>query len=203
MSGMLSTLYALDFGELSVLFSYDILVLVVGYIFAASFEVWGLNWLKFVYNIEFAIFAALLLNSYWPIQYILYQRELKKLDEPRVITTEMYKSYVILGSLAAVISVTRCYGIVNLPPLLYVVTANTEICWESFMTYFILGRHIDRYQKLAVLMVLAGLTISVLDPDEGDNSASEDDNPQEQVAGVVLSLISRFLSSLNTILAER
>jgi len=153
---MLSNLYNVDFGEIAALFTFQILILVFGYIFSASFEIWGINWLKQVFDIELAIFSAMLLNSYWPIQYLLYRQELSKLSEPRVVTAEMYRSYGILGGLAAVISVTRCYGIVALPPLMYVITANTEICWESLMTYFVLGRRIDRYQKMAVLMVIVG-----------------------------------------------
>jgi drug/metabolite transporter (DMT)-like permease len=154
---MLSNLYTVDFGEVAALFTFQVVFLVFGYIFSASFEIWGINWLKSVYRIELALFSAMLLNAYWPIQYILYRYEVSKLPEGRVVTAEMYRSYAVLGGLAAAISVTRCYGIVSLPPLLYVITANTEICWESLMTYFILGRHIDRYQKLAVLMVIAGM----------------------------------------------
>lgn len=157
---MLSNFYTVDFGEVAALFTLQVLILAAGYIFSASFEIWGINWLKQVFNIELAIFSAMLLNAYWPLQYILYKVELSKLSEPRVVTPEMYRSYIILGGLAALISVTRCYGIVALPPLLYVITANTEICWESFMTYFVLGRRIDMYQQIAVLMVIAGATYS-------------------------------------------
>mgnify|MGYP003387045547 CR=1 FL=1 len=194
-------------GENSInnLFSYQVLVLCCGYILGASSEIWSINAMKSVYNIDFAIFAALLLNSYWPIQTILYYNLSKKQLTKRIITKDMKQSYLILGFLSAAVSLTRCYGIVNLPAILYVISSNTEIVWESMMTYFILGRNIDSYQLTAVLFVILGVIISLYDPKTGTlgDPKEHTDDRRQILIGLGLSCISRFLSSLNTILAER
>ena len=92
-------MYTFDFGDtLSMLFTPEVLILTAGYIFSASFEIWGINWQKQVFLIDLPIFSAMLLNAYWPLQYFLYSMELKKLPEPRVITRDMYWSYIILGT---------------------------------------------------------------------------------------------------------
>jgi hypothetical protein len=54
--------------------------------------------------------------------------------------------------------------------------------------------HVDHY---------IGLVISLSDPRESHNSADTDGSADAQAFGVLLSLLSRFMSSLNTILAER
>lgn len=190
-------------GQIKALFTLEIVFLSGMYILSAANEIWSINWIKEVFHVDLPIFSAMLLNSYWPLQGFLYYFERQKLSEPRIITTEMYKGYFILGSLAGAVSLTRCYGIVDLPPTLYVITANTEIVWESFMTQFILGRRINIYQFTAVCMVISGVAIALYDPSNNTYGASSGATRSQVTTGVCLSLLSRFLSALNTILAER
>ena len=52
--------------------------------------------------------------------------------------------------------------------------------------------------------MLVGLAISLVDPDTGGLQANSDGGSASRaLAGVLLSLLSRFMSSLNTILAEQ
>ena len=90
----------MDLNDVVSLFPIEVVGLALGYIMAACMEIWGVNWLKEIYNIDLPIFSSMLLNAYWPIQYLLYQYELQKLPVARVITGEMYRSYIILGELA-------------------------------------------------------------------------------------------------------
>jgi len=190
---------------LHILFSYQVLILGGGYILSASSQIWSINAMKEIFNIDSVILSALLLNSYWPIQCILYYNLIQKSSITRVLTKSMYTSYMILGLLASAVSITRSYGIVNLPAILYVISSNTEIVWESMMTYFILGRNIDSYQLTAVLFVILGVIISLYDPKTGTlgDPKEHTDDRRQILIGLGLSCISRFLSSLNTILAER
>ncbi len=180
-----------------------LLILCGIYTLAAANEYWLLNWLKSDFNISLAIFAALLQNFSWPVQLIFYRRERELLPEPRVITPAMYKSYFILGTLSALITITRTMGIVNLPATIYAIVANTEIVFETIMTKVVLGRSISKLQILAVSLVICGVMISLYDPTT--NQYGENDNVSQGtlISGVVLSLCSRLASSLNTILADR
>ena len=84
------------------------------------------------------------------------------------------------------------------------ISANSEIVWESLMTYYILDRNLDVYQVIAVCFVLAGIILSLYDPKShtfGEPDSSLD--RAEVIQGICLTTFSRFLSSLNTILAER
>jgi hypothetical protein len=110
---------------------------------------WVVNWLK-VYGVNLPIFMAIVQNASWPVQLLFYYWEVKKLNEPRIITNQMYRSYLFLGTLAAFIGLSRMYGLSALPPTLYVICANTEIVFETAMTKFILNRDVTIFQYVAV-----------------------------------------------------
>ena len=103
----------------------------------AGSEYWLLSWLNFIYDIRLPIFFAMLQNASWPLQGLVYLFEKKKFEAssgPRTITPQMYKSYFILGSLNAMITLSRTIGLTTLPPTMYAIVANTEIVFEAIMT---------------------------------------------------------------------
>ena len=125
-----------------------LLSLCFGYTLTGANEYWLLNWLKMYYSIELPIFAALLQNASWPLQIIYYKQvctQLNKTNKPRMITSTMYKSYIILGCLSSFITLTRTIGLTSLPPTIYVIVANTEIIFETLMTRFVLKKTISIY----------------------------------------------------------
>jgi drug/metabolite transporter (DMT)-like permease len=175
------------------------------YTIAASNEYWSMNWMKSNFGIKLAVFFALLQNASWPAQIYFYFSERSHLPsgETRIITKAMYKSYFILGALAAFITLSRTMGIASLPPTTYAIVANTEIVFESFMTIFILKRPISKLQAAAVCCVLSGVMVSLIDPATGKFGDVGGVSHDELVSGIILSLASRFSSSLNTVLADR
>jgi hypothetical protein len=180
-----------------------LLLYCVCYTVAAANEYWVVNWLKGK-DVDLPIFMAIVQNASWPVQLMFYRWELAKLDTPRIITPQMYRSYAFLGFLAAFIGLSRMYGLTTLPPTLYVICANTEIVFETAMTKIILHRSISWFQYLAVFLVLGAVVLSLYNPTDqvfgqGDSKSST----QVILTGVGLSLASRFASSLNTILAEK
>jgi drug/metabolite transporter (DMT)-like permease len=187
--------------------SNGLLFLCLTYTVAAANEYWLLNWLSSIYDIKLPIFAALLQNASWPIQIIFYRIERKKhfietLKE-RVVTPAMFKSYCILGGLSAFITLTRTMGITSLPPTIYVIAANTEIVFETIMTKVILRKTVSYLQLLAVSLVLGGVAVSLYDPTTGQYGSNENVSQEALLVGMMVSLLSRLASSLNTILADR
>ena len=108
---------------------------------AAAAEYWLFGWLA-IFGIKLPIFSALLQNASWSVQILFYNLERKKLSTiaPRIITNDMYRSYIILGLLSSFITLTRTIGLTSLPPTIYVICANTEIVFETFMTRIVLQR---------------------------------------------------------------
>ena len=103
------------------------------YTISAASETWLINWLKIDYFIELPIFFGLLQNSGWPISllfYILSNDDRKS----RNITPIMYRNYIILGTLASFVSITKVSGLTTLPAVLYTIASNTEIVFETIMT---------------------------------------------------------------------
>ena len=178
-------------------------LLCIGYTIAACNEYWLVNWLGSLYNIKLAILFALFQNSTWPIQ-ILYYIYLRRRDSSsRMVTKEMLRNYTILGCLSSFITLTRTIGLTTLPPTLYVICANTEIVFETIMTKMILKKDVNQFQLLAVLLVIAGVSISLYNPRTHRYGHNENVSQSELIAGVILSIASRFASSLNTISAEK
>jgi hypothetical protein len=101
------------------IFDHELSMACVCYTLAASSEYWLVSWLYNIYNIKLPIFFAIVQNGSWPLQGLVYLREKKsyeKLIGERVVTPKMYQSYIILGTLNAVITLTRTLGLVSLPP---------------------------------------------------------------------------------------
>lgn len=173
------------------------------YIICAANEYWLVNWFK-QYNVDLPIYFAMLQNSSWPLQLWIYRNECNELPEPRVITKEMYKSYLFLGLLALYIGLSRMFSYTMLPPVLAVITANTEIVWETVMTIIVLKKKVSNLQYGAVVLVIAGVVLALYDPRDGTLGDGNGHTKSSTILiGCALSFSSRFASSLNTILAEK
>jgi drug/metabolite transporter (DMT)-like permease len=160
-----------------------------------------------IYGIKLAVFAAILQNASWPVQIFFYKearkQHLLETKSERIITPAMYKSYGILGILSAFITLTRTMGITSLPASIYVICANTEIVFETIMTKVVLGREVSWMQLIAVGLVVSGVSISLYDPKNNRYGDGDGVSQTSLLLGVTVSLLSRFASSLNTILADR
>jgi drug/metabolite transporter (DMT)-like permease len=176
------------------------------YTIAAANEYWLIDWMNSLYGIRLPVLCAMLQNASWPIQLVLYYYNRKAWEEQngeRVITRDMYKSYIILGGLNTIISITRTVGLTSLPPTLYVIIANTEIIFEVMMSRVLLGKPANRLQRVAILFVLAGVFIALYDPVNKKFGSSQSVSQTTLLVGVFLSLLSRFMSALNTVLADK
>jgi len=180
------------------------------YTLAAGSEYWLFSWLKLNFQIELPIFFALVQNASFPLQglYYLYEKKKYRLEhngEERVIDAQKYKSYCILGALNAVVTLSRTVGLTALPPTIYAIIANTEIVFEGLMTRFYLGRKLTSYQLLSIGLVVTAVLLSLWDPKKGTFGASGTgtSSPKTIRIGIIVSLVSRLASSINTILADR
>jgi len=177
------------------------------YTICAASEYWLLSWLKFEYDINLPVFFAILQNLSWPIQAVVYYYERKayeKVVKPRVVTYKMYQSYVILGVLNSVVTLSRTIGLSTLPPTIYTIVANTEIVFEGLLSCFYLKRTLSSLQIASIAFVVIGVIVSLWNPadgtyGEGNNNTTADD----MVLGLGVSFLSRLASSLNTILADK
>lgn len=187
--------------------STTLLIFCLVYTIAAADEYWVLDWLRELYGIKLAVFAALLQNASWPVQIFYYlnarKQHLAETGSERQVTKSMYKSYIILGILSAFITLSRTVGITSLPASIYVICANTEIVFETIMTKVILRREVSYLQLASVVFVLAGVSISLYDPKKGRYGDGQGVSQTQLLTGVFMSLLSRLASSLNTILADR
>jgi drug/metabolite transporter (DMT)-like permease len=194
--------------EVASQYKHYLLMLCIAYIVSAANEYWVVNWFK-GYGVSLPIYFAILQNGSWPFQLLIYRKECAALPKKRILTKEMYKNYIVLGCLAAFIGLSRMYSFTILPPVLAVICSNTEIVFETAMTIFVLKKSVSRYQYSAVVLVLAGVISALYDPKTKSFGGGEGSNGDEKISsqqifiGVGLSLISRFASSLNTVLAER
>lgn len=175
----------------------------VVFTFAAASEYWLLNFLRYSFNIKLAVFCAILQNASWPIQLIYYLRARQDSFEERHITQNMLRTYGVLGTLNAVIGLTRTIGLTTLPPTMYVIAANTEIIFEAGLTAFILRRPMSIRQIASMLFVISGVLVSLYDPKTNKYGENENVSQHALVFGFVISLVSRFVSALNAVLADR
>jgi drug/metabolite transporter (DMT)-like permease len=187
-------------------FSRELVYNCIVYTIAAANEYWLIDWMSSLYGIRLPVLCAMLQNASWPIQLVLYYSQRKaweKENGERVITRDMYKSYIILGGLNTIISITRTVGLTSLPPTLYVIIANTEIIFEVMMSRFLLGKPANRLQRIAILLVMAGVLIALYDPVNHRFGSNQSVSQTTLLVGVFLSLLSRFTSALNTVLADK
>ena len=153
-------------------FDKELLFVCGVYTIAAGSEYWLLDWLKLNFQIELPVFFALVQNASFPLQGLYYLHEKRKYalehdGEERVIDAQKYKSYCILGSLNAVVTLSRTIGLTSLPPTIYAIIANTEIVFEGLMTRFYLGRKLTVYQILSIVFVVTAVLLSMWDPANG------------------------------------
>lgn len=186
-----------------------LLAISTSYLLAAANEYWVVNWFK-LYGVRLPLYFAILQNSSWPLQLVIYLRECDTLPEKRVISPKMYQSYAILGCLAAFINISRMFSLATLPPVLTVICSNTEIIFETGMSIFILKQSVSTFQYTAVVLVLLGVLIALWDPvsctfggGQQNSSGSGHISQGLLLMAVCISIVSRFASSLNTILAEK
>jgi drug/metabolite transporter (DMT)-like permease len=187
-------------------FSLEMVYNCISYTLAASGEYWIMDWLNYLFDIRLPVLSAMLQNGSWPIQLVTYKYQLDRYNEKneqRVITRSMYRSYCILGLLNTVVSISRTVGLTTLPPTLYVIMANTEIIFEAFMSSTILGRKLNVWQYTSISFVLAGVVIALYNPVSHKFGSYEHISDNNLMIGVFVSLLSRFVSSLNTVLADR
>jgi drug/metabolite transporter (DMT)-like permease len=185
----------------------ELFTLCLTYTVAAAMEYWLVNWLK-LEGLNLPVFFAIIQNSAWPLQLYFYICELKRHDQPRVITPHMWRSYFLLGALASVITMTRMAGLSSLPPSLYVICANTETVFETLMTRTILKRKVRSLQWMAAFLVCLGVVVAIYDPSNrryGAGSMGGQSRHERNiiVIGVLMSVGSRWASALNVILAEK
>ena len=130
----------------------------------------------------------------------------------REITWSMYRSYIILGLLNSVISISRMVGLTTLPPTIYVIAANSEIIFEALLTRCYLHRTVSVWQILSVLCVVFGVAISLYTTPsmrrQRDDASRDIDTQTEGgrnglAVGVAVTIMSRFASAMNTVLADK
>jgi drug/metabolite transporter (DMT)-like permease len=187
-------------------FSVEMVYNCISYTLAASGEYWIIDWLNYLFDIRLPVLSAMLQNGSWPIQLVAYKYQLDRYNEKnehRVITRSMYRSYCILGLLNTVVSISRTVGLTTLPPTLYVIMANTEIIFEAFMSSTVLGRKLNVWQYTSIGFVLTGVLIALYNPVSHKFGSYEHISNKNLMIGVFVSLLSRFVSSLNTVLADK
>lgn len=187
-------------------FSRELVYNCIVYTIAAANEYWLIDWMGSLYGIHLPVLCAMLQNASWPIQLALYYRHRKAYEGKhgeRIITRQMYKSYIILGGLNTIISITRTVGLTSLPPTLYVIIANTEIIFEVMMSRILLEKPANRLQRIAILFVMTGVLIALYDPVNHKFGSNQSISQNTLLVGVFLSLLSRFTSALNTVLADK
>jgi hypothetical protein len=100
----------------------------------------------------------------------------------------------------------RSFGINYLSGVVYVVCANTEIIFAALLSSLVLGKHVNVYQIFAIVLVVGSLVFATLDPKTWkfeSNGDPEDPDSNHFAIGIVLTIASRFLSAVNSILAEK
>jgi len=181
------------------------IITIIIYIIAAASETWLINFMKSLYGIQLPIFFSILNNSSWPIQLIYYNTTTStNNNNERKITLIMYRNYIIIGILASIVSITKLSGLTTLPPIIYAIASNTEIVFETILTKIFLNRNVSYLQLISVNLVIISIIISVYNPITntwGDNDDSISN--QTLLIGLLMTITSRFASSLNSILADK
>jgi hypothetical protein len=182
----------------------ELLSLSMAYIISAANDYWLINWFESL-GVDLIIFFAIMQNTSWPLQLYLYQRELRSLDEPRRLTGAMLRSYLLLGLLASIVSVSKTIGIATLPAVLSVICANSEIVFQTVLSRTVLAKPVSLLQLCAVILILMGVIVSIYTPGKGfsNDDYTSNNSSFTLVAGIAWTLLSRFLSSLNSVLAEK
>jgi drug/metabolite transporter (DMT)-like permease len=187
---------------------FDLIPLCAAYILAAANDYWVINWFKQLGIDRVVVFLAIVQNCGWPINVLIYRREVQASGEPRVVTAAMYRSYLIMGILASFVSVSRAIGITALPAVLSVTCANSEVVFQTILSRILLNKKISNLQYFGVGLIIIGVVVSMYIPGVGfgDTSGGMEAGSLSTLgwtAGIIVSLASRFISSLNTVLAEK
>lgn len=188
-----------------------LLVFIVGYVFAAASEIWAIKEVNYNFLAQVPTLSAMMLNSYWPIQALIYWR-VRQTHAPPERDGFPWCAYAILGLSAGSVSTLRSVGINGLDGVIYVICSNTEVVFSAVLSVLVLKKGLNAYQISAVLLVLGAVIFAVWDPQEpGLGSAfasardSEDGHAHARtmfIVGITSTLASRLLSALNSILTE-
>ncbi|KAK3281757.1 hypothetical protein CYMTET_10467 [Cymbomonas tetramitiformis] len=189
-----------------------LLVYVVGYVLAAASEIWAIKEINYNFYAQVPTLSAMMLNSYWPIQALIYWR-VRQTQEPPERDGFPWYAYTVLGFSAGSVSTLRSIGINELDGVIYVICSNTEVIFSAVLSVLVLKKRLNVYQISAVLLVLGAVIFAVWDPSRpGLGSAFDKARDSEHgqashaqtmfIAGVTSTLASRLLSALNSILAE-
>lgn len=187
-------------------FTMALAVACCAYTASAAAEYWLLNWLDSLYDIRLPILSALIQNASWPLQGLIYYYERQKheaVQGKRIVTRQMYQGYCVIGTLNSFISLTRMIGLTSLPPTIYVIAANTEIVFEAILTRLYLGREVSYLQITAVCFVILGVMVSLYNPTTNTYGENENVSQAALIGGLAVSILSRFASSVNTVLADK
>lgn len=211
LSHQIYTNFALN-PSISLYSSNQLFLLCLFYTFSAASENWLINWFKEC-GVNLPIYFTILQNCAWPLQLVGYYKIRNQLNQPRIITREMLKNYIILGLLSSFINLSRMFGLSVLSPIVYIICSNSEIVFETLLTKVLLKKNISTLQMLAVCLVILAVPVSIYDPetnsfngggdDDGEDDSQDSNGSSYLLLGIALSLGSRLASSLNTILAEK
>ena len=97
----------------------------------------------------------------------------------------------------------RSYGINALPGPLYVITANTEIIFTTMLNRLWLKKELTWHQYVAVNLVMIGVCMGLYDPSCHCFGSDPYISNKELWIGLSCSILSRFVSALNSNLAEK
>lgn len=178
-----------------------LICVVIGYVVAASSEIWLIKVLDYDYECNAPILCTILLNAYWPFQSLIYAYVRRTTDGP-AREHPPWKAYMFMGASAGAVSLMRSIGINELSGMAYVVCSNTEIVFASLFSVTLLGKPMNAWQVSAVALVLGAVALAVYDPGTGTFGGVESGSSDGFLLGASSTIASRLLSAFNSVLAE-
>ena len=173
-----------------------LLFLCVMYCFASASEVLLVKGLNH-YDVEMAVLTAMLLNGYWPVQLVMYAA-LRNKHPTRPLTFRVVKGHIIIGAVAALVSLLRCIGLVGMPGSVYVVISCSDVIFNTMLSKLFLKKKFVSLHYVAVALTM--LAIAML----GRHSVASNTEPPEPIPfwPVCSALGSALLSAVNSVLSE-
>jgi drug/metabolite transporter (DMT)-like permease len=186
-------------------FSPQLVFYVFSYTLAACGEVWLIKAVNYNWDANVPTLCAMLVNAYWPIQMVIYYFVRKTQPAPDRENFP-WGVYTFMGFSGGAVSLMRAIGISNLSGVFYVICSNTEVVFSAVLSVIVLEKKLNMYQILGVLLVVGAVIFAVWDPNTGGFSTGSDEEGASQQAfiiGVSVTIGSRFLSSLQSVIAEK
>jgi drug/metabolite transporter (DMT)-like permease len=182
-----------------------VMTIIVGYLLSASSEIWTMKAITNDYHADLPTLCTMVINAYWPLQLVIYYY-VRQTQDPPIRKEFPWKVYAILGISQGCTTFMRSFGIIYLTGIVYVVCANTEIVFVALLSYFVVGKNVNAYQVAGVVLIILALLFAVVDTttwtfeSDGGNSNS---THEQFITGVTLTIISRFLSACNSLIAAQ